>query len=187
MLGIGDMLGLDSAVDVGRMKIYLLTRDIPGIGEVVKVGYTANDPKYRARQYAGGYWDIHRVYPLAFSYKPDVREYEKRIHKKLKRFRNKTLRALGHTEIFTCTPEKAEKVIHKILKNKIDRAYRPQRHTYRRDSGWANLLVGLVTLGIVALIFFGAYQLTIFLEIDKGWTLPIILGGAFSCGMLFDR
>ena len=95
--------------------IYVLQKDIPGLGVVTKIGMTAREGASRAKEYGGGGWVCIKEYPVAVDDPVELRTYEARIHERLKSVKCKEAEGFGLTEVFTCSPEIAMAVVKDVV------------------------------------------------------------------------
>lgn len=114
--------------------IYILQKDVPGIGRLTKIGMTIRSGEDRANEYGGGNWDVVAEVGVAVDDVSELKELERRIHERLDDCRCHPAVGFGLTEVFTCSPEEAVAVARAEIGSKAtdeDQVERLRKRTNR--------------------------------------------------------
>jgi hypothetical protein len=107
--------------------IYVLQKQVPGLGRLTKVGMTTRSAEDRAAEYGGGGWDVVDELPLSIDEPNELHEIEGRIHDRLHQYRCGPAVGFGLTEVFTCSAEQALAAARAEIGNKADDTDRVER------------------------------------------------------------
>ena len=114
--------------------IYVLQKEVPGLGQLTKVGMTVRSGEDRANEYGGGGWDVVAEIGVAVEDVAELKSLEGRIHERLSHFRSDAAVGFGLNEVFSCTPEQAVAAAHAEISAKAtdeDQVQRMRKRTNR--------------------------------------------------------
>ena len=95
--------------------IYVLQKDVPGLGLLAKVGMTMRSGADRANEYGGGGWECVKEYPVSVEDAAELKQIEGRVHDHLEEFKCNEAVGFGLTEVFTCSPDIAMAVVKDVV------------------------------------------------------------------------
>jgi predicted phage tail protein len=113
--------------------IYVLQKDVPGLGRLTKIGMTTRSGEDRAAEYGGGGWEVVDELSVSVDEPYQLQEIEGRIHDRLERYRCGPAVGFGLTEVFTCSAEEALAAARAEIGSRADDADRVQRVRQRTN------------------------------------------------------
>ena len=124
--------------------IYVLQKDVPGLGLLTKIGMTTRSGEDRGKEYGGGGWVCIKEYPVTVDDPSELRKYEKRIHERLESVKCKEAEGFGLTEVFKCSSdivgnepsldEEVQRLRQKISKGVVSRLRKQYEAKYAKLS-----------------------------------------------------
>ena len=152
--------------------IYVLQKDVPGLGLLTKVGMTMRSGENRANEYGGGGWECLKEYPVSVEDAAELKEIESRVHAHLEEFKSHQAIGFGLTEVFTCSPDIAMAVVKDVVGSEPSMDDEVQRLKRQMTKGVVNKFRKQYETAYAKLIRDGNYKPDFLSDmIDDRWLL----------------